>query len=217
MGEASTVVASRTAGRSETPLSELVASLSTQQLREIVSAAVDHHDDVARAVRLVAARATGNLGQLRTEVDRGLRTRRFLGYRESMEWARAARPIVVELEAAVSAAPSGALVELLQRAVGHVVKVIQHADDSAGLIGDLARELLALHARACDSGVADPVKLAAWMIRFRFDDQDRRRMSERFVPDTACDYRLSNRDRSARRQGEIRLRRHRAAPPSEVA
>jgi len=147
-------VASRTAGRSETPLSELVASLSTQQLREIVSAAVDHHDDVARAVRLVAARATGNLGQLRTEVDGGLRTRRFLGYRESMEWARAARPIVVELEAAVSAAPSGALVELLQRAVGHVVKVIQHADDSAGLIGDLARELLALHARACDSGVA---------------------------------------------------------------
>ena len=49
---------------------------------------------------------------------------------------------------------------------------IQHADDSAGLIGDLARELLALHARACDSGVADPVKPAAWMIRFRFDDQD---------------------------------------------
>ena len=165
-------MANQTAGRSETPLSELVASLSTQQLREIVSAAVDHHDDVARAVRLVAARVTGNLGQLRTEVDRGLRTRRFLGYRESMEWARAARPIVVELEAAVSAAPSGALAELLQRAVGHVVKVIQHADDSAGLIGDLARELLALHARACDSGVADPVKLAAWMIRFRFDDQD---------------------------------------------
>ena len=53
-----------------------------------------------------------------------------------------------------------------------MVKVIQHADDSAGLIGDLARELLALHARACDAGVADPVKLAAWMIRFRFADQD---------------------------------------------
>ena len=165
-------MASRTAGRSDTPVSELVESLNIQQLREIVSAAVDRHDDVARAVRLVAARAAGDLGQLRVEVDHGLRTRRFLGYHESAEWARAAQPIVAELEAAVTATRSGALVELLQRAVGHVVKVIQHADDSAGLIGDLARELLALHARACDAGVADPVKLAAWMIRFRFVDQD---------------------------------------------
>jgi ABC-type amino acid transport substrate-binding protein len=64
------------------------------------------------------------------------------------------------------------LAELLQRSVGHVVKVIMHADDSDGLLGDLARELLALHARACDAGVADPVELAAWMVRFGFDDQD---------------------------------------------
>ena len=164
---------SRTAGRSETPVAELVGSLSIEQLREVVSAAADRHDDVERAVRLVAARASGDLGVVRAEVDRGLRTRRFLGYREGIEWARAARPIVAELEAAVSTAPSRELVELLQRAVGHVVKVIhQRADDSSGVIGALARELLALHARACDAGVADPVKLAGWMIRFRFTDQD---------------------------------------------
>jgi hypothetical protein len=142
-------------------------------LREVIAAAADRHEDVERAVRLVAARASGDLGVLRGEVDRGLRTRRFLGYRESIEWARAARPIVAELEAAVRTAPSRELVELLQRAVGHVVKLIgRRADDSSGLIGALARELLALHARACDAGVADPVKLAGWMIRFRFTDQD---------------------------------------------
>lgn len=61
--------------------------------------------------------------------------------------------------------------ELLQRAIAHVVKVILHADDSSGLIGDAARELLVVHALACDTGVAAPVKLAAWMIRFRFVDQ----------------------------------------------
>jgi hypothetical protein len=47
-----------------------------------------------------------------------------------------------------------------------------HADDSAGTIGDLAYELLDAHARACDAGVADPMRLARWMIRFRFKDQD---------------------------------------------
>ena len=149
-----------------------MVSLTEAQLREVLSSAVERHEDVARAVRLVAARATGDLKQLRAEVDRGLRTRRLLGYRESIEWAHATRPIVAELRAAVGTSPSVELIELLQRAVGHVVKVIQHADDSSGLIGDVARELLNLHAEACDARVADPVKLASWMIRFRFVDQD---------------------------------------------
>jgi uncharacterized Zn finger protein len=63
-------------------------------------------------------------------------------------------------------------VVLIERAIGRVVKVILNADDSDGLIGDVARELLELHAVACDAGVADPVKLAHWMVKFRFDDQD---------------------------------------------
>ena len=158
--------------RSQTPIDELIAALTVDQLREVVSAAVDNHRDVERHVRLIAARSAGDLAQLRAEVDRGLRTRRFLGYQVSGAWARSARPILTELQTAVEDAPSGELVELLQRAVGHVVKVTQHADDSDGLIGDLARDLLALHARACDAGVADPVKLARWMVKFRFADQD---------------------------------------------
>jgi hypothetical protein len=158
--------------RPETPIEQLIAALTADELREVVSAAVDRHGDVERQVRLIAARTAGDLAQLRAEVDRALRTRRFLGYRESAGWAMAARPIVAELERATDAAPSRALVELLQRAIGHVVKVIMHADDSDGAIGDVARDLLVLHARACDAGVADPVALAAWMVRFRFDEQD---------------------------------------------
>jgi hypothetical protein len=158
--------------RSEAPIEQLIAGMTVDELREVMSAAVDRHADVERQVRLLAARAKGDLAQLRAEVDRGLRTRRFLGYRESASWAMDARPIVAELESAVETAPSRALVELLQRAIGHVVKVIMRADDSDGSIGGVARELLALHARACDAGVADPVALAAWMVRFRFDDQD---------------------------------------------
>jgi len=158
--------------QSDAPVEQLIAGLTTDELREVVSAAVDRHRDVERQVRLVAARGTGGLAQLRAEVDRSLRTRRFLDYGESAGWARAARPIIAELDNAVDASPSWELVELLQRAIGHVVKVIMHADDSDGLIGDLARELLALHARACDAGAADPDELAAWMVRFGFDDQD---------------------------------------------
>jgi hypothetical protein len=82
------------------------------------------------------------LAVLRAEVDRGLRTRRFLPYVESSAWAHGARPIVEELRQRATTSPSAELVELLQRAIGHVVKVIEHADDSDGTIGDLARGCL---------------------------------------------------------------------------
>ncbi len=163
------------AGRAERErrdLAEAVRDLAPEVLREIVASAADRHDDVERHVRLAAARENGDLAELRAEVDRGLRTRRFLGYRESSEWARAARPIVEELRSAAASSPSKELVALIERAVGHVVKVIMHADDSDGTIGDLARELLEVHAQVCDASVADPVKLAAWMVRFSCDDQD---------------------------------------------
>ncbi len=74
----------------------LVRDLSPELLWEVVVCAADRHDDVERHVRLAAARGEGDLALLRVEVDRGLRTRRFLGYRESSEWARAARPVVEE-------------------------------------------------------------------------------------------------------------------------
>ena len=50
-------------------------------------------------MRLIAARGTGGLAQLRAEVDRSLRTRRFLDYGESAGWAGAAQPILAELAA----------------------------------------------------------------------------------------------------------------------
>lgn len=159
-------------GHERKDLGEVMDDLSPEALREIVASAANRHDDVERHVRLAAAREEGDLAELRAEVDRGLRTRRFLGYRESSEWARAARPVVEELRSVAMSSPSSDLVVLVERAVGHVVKVIMRADDSNGTIGDLARELLEVHAEACDAGVADPVKLAAWMVRFSCDDQD---------------------------------------------
>lgn len=156
----------------EASFEDVVERLDDDAVRRLLEAAAVGHDDVARAVRLAAATDVDRLGVLRTEVDRGLRTRRYLGYRESSEWACDAEPVVDALTAAVVSSPSRELVELVQRATGHVVKVILRADDSDGMIGGLAQQLVDLHAQACDAGVADPVRLARWMAKFTFEDQD---------------------------------------------
>jgi hypothetical protein len=86
-------------------LGEVVRELAPEALREIVASAADRHGDVERHVRLAAAREAGDLAELRAEVDRELRTRRFLGYREGSQWARAAGPVVEELRT-VAASPT---------------------------------------------------------------------------------------------------------------
>lgn len=159
-------------GGADDQLADLLGRLDDDTVRALLLKAVADHDDVARALRLASAAPVDRIASLRAEVDDALRTRRHLGYRESIGWAQDAEPVVDELAKEAALAPSQVLLALVERAIGHVVKVILKADDSAGTIGDLARQLLEVHERICDTGVADPVALARWMARFDFDDQD---------------------------------------------
>jgi hypothetical protein len=153
-------------------IEDAVERLDDQVARRLLVSAAEWHEDVMRAVRLAAAGESERLSVLKAAVDDGLRTRRHLDYWASSAWARDAAPVVDALADEVAAAPSAELVVLLQRAAGHLVKVIMRADDSDGTIGELCRDVLDLHRQACAAGVADPQKLAKWMVRFAFEDQD---------------------------------------------
>ena len=159
-------------GGADDQFADSLGRLGDDDVRALLLKAAADHDDVARAVRLAATAPADRVVSLKSEVDGALRTRRFLGYRESMEWAYDAAPVVDELAKQAVVAPSRELLALVERAIGHVVKVILKADDSSGTIGDLARRLLEVHEQVCDAGVADGVRLAKWMVRFGFDDQD---------------------------------------------
>lgn len=153
-------------------IDDVVGRLDDQVARRLLESAAEWHEDVMRAVRLAAAGESERLAVLKAVVDDGLRTRRHLDYWGSSAWARDAAPVVEALGDEVAAAPSAELVVLLQRAAGHLVKVIMRADDSDGTIGGLCRDVLDLHRQACTAGVADKQKLAKWMVRFAFEDQD---------------------------------------------
>ena len=154
------------------PIEQVVARLDDATARRVLATAAEEHEDVMRAVRLAAADETERIAVLRAAIDDGLRTRRHLDYWGSSSWAKDAAPVVDALAEEVSVAPSAELVMLLQRAAGHLVKVILRADDSNGMIGDLCREVLDLHRQASAAGVADPAKVAKWMVKFTFEDQD---------------------------------------------
>lgn len=146
--------------------------LDVGAVRHLLTVAAGQHPSVAKAVRLAAASPADRVAVLRALVDDSLRTRRFLGYRESVEWADEADVAVRALSAEADNNPSRELLALVERAISHVVKVIFKADDSSGSIGGLVSDLLEVHERLCDSGVADPDALVRWMVKFGFDDQD---------------------------------------------
>ncbi len=154
------------------PIEVVISDLDDQVARRLLIDAAESHDDVLRAVRLAAANDAGRLAVLKTAVDDGLRTRRHLDYWQSSACAQDAAPVMNALAHEVETAPSAELVLLLQRAAGHLVKVILRADDSNGMIGGLCDDVLALHRQLCTTGVADPQQLAKWMVRFTFDEQD---------------------------------------------
>lgn len=161
------------AGRSDDEkLAAMIDGLDPDDVADLLVRAALEHDDVARAVRLAAADDGDRLQVLRQAVDGSLRTRRFLDYWASSRWAADAAPVVVALRDEAERQQSKELVALLERGIGHLVKVLLTADDSNGEIGSLAHELLQLHAEVCDAGVADPAALAKWMVRFTFEDQD---------------------------------------------
>ena len=166
------IVMPRKPSSDDLPIADAVERIDEDTVRQLLVAAAERYGGVAQAVRLAAADDDDRLAVLSAAVDDRLRTRRHLDYWASSAWAGDAAPVVDALTAEVAARPSARLVLLLQRAAEHLVKVILHADDSNGMIGALASDVLDQHRIACEAGVAEPGATARWMVRFTLEDQD---------------------------------------------
>ncbi len=105
--------------------------------------------------------------EAKSAVD-SLRTRRFLDYGHTMDYARSSSDAVDVLEAHVRGGGENS-VRLVERAFATLCTVMGRSDDSSGRVGDLGRGVLELHLVACQSQPPQPARLAAWLLREQFD------------------------------------------------
>lgn len=157
------------AGRDLLPL---LPSLPADRLVDLVLDLVRGDRTLERRVRLALPPADAGLAVLRAEVDEVLRSRRSLGYRATTEYAEEAQAVVAALDRAADGPAEAEVVPVVERALGHVIKLLLRGDDSAGAVGDVAVHLLEVHVRAVQHGHPDPARLVRWLVRFTFDDQD---------------------------------------------
>lgn len=123
------------------------------------------------ALARVAARATGDVSAYAVLVD-SIKTRRFMDWRAANDHGRQAHEVVAELERALAPATAAALLPLIEKGIGYLVKAIGRSDDSSGIQGDAARRLIALHAQAALLARPDERALARWLVRMTVGDQD---------------------------------------------
>ncbi len=90
----------------------------------------------------------------------------YSGRREYSQRAQAVAAAVadmIEVDDAASAGP------LARRAVERVIAALMYMDDSAGIVGDDLRTLMALYARACRAAPPDARRLATWLVAMQLD------------------------------------------------
>lgn len=75
------------------------------------------------------------------------------------------------LESAISTADPKDAYDVTRRALASALKVIMRCDDSAGIIGDACRRLIALHPKVAAEAQVPPKKLVDWMMKFQFDQE----------------------------------------------
>jgi uncharacterized Zn finger protein len=153
-------------------LSTYLRSLSQAELVDLLLDAALQDETLEKRLLLAAAAAKGDLQSLRSQVDAMLGGRGMLYYRDAIDYAHEAADLVAALDRASAGATDARVVPIIEHALDQVAEALAEADDSAGCIGALSHDLLAVHASACARTSPDPVKLAQWLVRLTVDQQD---------------------------------------------
>jgi uncharacterized Zn finger protein len=114
-----------------------------------------------------AAHGTPDAKELRRLVG-NLRTRGFLDYSRSFDYAQKAEDVIDGLESVSTTHPAVAG-PLYRLAIQHIMKATEQGDDSSGVISDALYRAVEGYAATCRAAPPEPVELANWMIDFEID------------------------------------------------
>lgn len=151
----------------------MVRRLEVDDLRGLLVDLASRDGSVLRELELRLARVGGGTDRLGDDlvamVQDTLSFRGFIDYRRSFEMASEVQHTLDELERCLDARAPDATRPALLKAVTRLRKILEQADDSAGVLGDACQRAADLYARACREGDPDGVKIAKWLVKFRGD------------------------------------------------
>ena len=166
------LIESTKAGRAE--LGSWLESLSKKELLAELLELLDEDRDLRRRFELRAAAVNADATAVGTAVSElvGLPRRGYIDDDQASDYAEGVHRAAEGIDDLIGAGGAADAIEIAREAIDLVTAAFEHADDSSGLIGDAAYELLAVHLRACEAAPPDPVSLAGYLCHLLLERGD---------------------------------------------
>jgi len=151
------------AGRAE--LGSWLESLSKQELLAELQGLLDADPDLRRRFELRAACVNADAVKVRRVVREliALPRQGYVEYGEAFDYASGVSEAAEAIAGLIEAGDAADAIGIAREAIGLVCDAFEYVDDSSGVIGEAACELLAAHLRACEAAPPDPVSLAGYL------------------------------------------------------
>jgi uncharacterized Zn finger protein len=151
------------AGRAE--LDSWLASLSKKELLAELLALLDQDRGLRRRFELRAASVNADAAAVRRAVGELIAPPRqgYVDYDHAYDFASGVLEAAEGIDGLIEAGDAVDAIGIAREAIDLVTDAFEYVDDSSGVIGDAAYELLAVHLRACRAAPPDPVSLAGYL------------------------------------------------------
>ena len=162
-------------------LESWLEALSKEELLAELLGLLNDEPDLRRRFELRAASVNLDAETVRRAVQEliTLPRRGFVEYSEAYAYANDVHRAVAAIEDLARAGGATEAIGIAREAVALLTQAFEYVDDSSGVVGEAAYELLAAHLRACQAAPPDPVSLGDYLAGLLLQD------GYRFGPDLA--------------------------------
>lgn len=151
------------------PVDILLESANPDELRQLLNQ-LRGIPEVQEFLELTALKNSGDDKQVREHVKSVITTASRKGsgtwdYRKTMDLAMHWSEALDVVEAYLDEHRGVAVRPQIERAIKRLNTILQHSDDSSGMLGDQLLRCYEMHVRACADGVDNQRKLAEWLAK----------------------------------------------------
>jgi hypothetical protein len=146
-------------------LESWLESLSKEELLAELLGLLDEEPDLRRRFELRAAAVNLDAVTVRRAVQDliMLPRRGYVEYGEAYAYANDVHRAAAAIDDLTEAGGAADAIGIAREAVALLTEAFEYVDDSSGVVGEAAHELLAVHLRACEAAPPDPVSLGDYL------------------------------------------------------
>jgi uncharacterized Zn finger protein len=154
----------------ETSLRSWLESLSHKELLTELLDVIADDPDLRRRFELRAAAEHGDAATIRRAVRELIQVTGYLEYDQAWDYAHRVGKAADAIGSLIEAGGAAQAIGITREAIALLTEAYESVDDSSGMIGDCAHQLLDMHLSACQGAPPDPISLASYLTGLVLND-----------------------------------------------